>query len=113
MAIDCQFYSSIQALGEHNWQRLALSHSPFLRYEFLHALESSGAVCPETGWQPQHLLVLQDAQPVAAVPLYIKGHSYGEYVFDWRWADAYQQHGLDYYPKLICAIPLPPANSIS
>ena len=85
------------------------SASPFLRHEFLLALENSGSVSAQTGWQPHHLLVMRGKQAVAALPLYIKGHSYGEYVFDWSWADAYRQNGRRYYPKLLSAVPFTPS----
>ncbi|MCM5569368.1 GNAT family N-acetyltransferase [Burkholderiaceae bacterium FT117] len=82
---------------------------PFLRHEFLAALESTGCVGDEAGWSPRHLL-LEDSggRLLAAVPLYLKSHSYGEYVFDWAWADAYRRHGLRYYPKLLSAVPFTP-----
>ncbi len=94
---------------------------PFVRYEFLRALERSGCVGAQTGWLPRHLLIESpsgpngangmDARPlVGALPMYVKGHSYGEYVFDWAWADAYERHGLDYYPKLLSAIPFTPVT---
>ncbi len=94
-----------------DWNRLA-GDGPgaiFVRHEWLHALETSGCVGEKTGWQPLHLL-LEDAdkQLVGAVPMYAKYHSYGEYVFDWAWADAYQRHGLEYYPKLLSAVPFTP-----
>jgi predicted N-acyltransferase len=83
---------------------------PFLRHEFLAALESCGCVSERAGWIPQHLTLWQDGSLAGAMPLYLKLHSYGEYVFDWSWADAYQQHGLDYYPKLVNAIPFTPVT---
>jgi predicted N-acyltransferase len=94
------------------WDRLvdaAPAPSPFLRHAFLEALESSGCVGPDTGWQPLHLLA-EDTQGrlLGAVPLYAKSHSYGEYVFDWAWADAHERAGLRYYPKLLGALPFTP-----
>lgn len=83
---------------------------PFVRHEFLHALERTGCVGGRSGWLPQHLLLRRDGQLRAALPLYIKHHSYGEYVFDWAWADAYARHGLRYYPKLLTAIPFTPVT---
>ena len=82
--------------------------APTLRYEFLHALETSGAVCDDTGWSPCHLTLAQGNDLVGAVPCYLKSHSYGEFIFDWAWARAYQQSGLDYYPKLVVAVPFTP-----
>lgn len=82
--------------------------TPFMRHEYLLALHESGSATPRTGWQPQFLEARRGAELVAACPLYLKSHSYGEYVFDWAWADAYQRHGLPYYPKLLCAVPFTP-----
>lgn len=82
---------------------------PFLEPAFLDLLERSGCVSAATGWQPHHLL-LDDADAPTLLPLYLKSHSMGEYVFDWAWADAYQRHGLRYYPKLLTAIPFTPAT---
>lgn len=101
---------SIEQIGRERWNALLDTPYPFLRHEFLYALEQSGCVGAGTGWQPQHLILLQADAPVAAVALYAKAHSYGEYVFDWAWADAYQRHGLAYYPKLISAVPFTPAT---
>jgi predicted N-acyltransferase len=81
---------------------------PFMRHEYLAALHESGSATAESGWLPQFLVVERGDQLVAACPLYLKDHSYGEYVFDWAWADAYQRHGLAYYPKLLNAIPFTP-----
>ena len=93
-----------------DWNRLAGDAYPFLRHEFLLALEQSGSVCEQTGWVPQHLLVMDEGELVAFMPLYLKQHSWGEYVFDHQWAQAYRQHGLDYYPKWLTAIPLTPCQ---
>ncbi|QPB81528.1 GNAT family N-acetyltransferase [Pseudoalteromonas rubra] len=90
-------------------ERAALSgHTPFSSVQWLEALELSGCVGEDTGWLPYHLLVYRDSQLVALLPGYIKLHSYGEYVFDWAWAEAYERHQLAYYPKWICAIPFTP-----
>ena len=86
-----------------------MHHYPFLLPEFFDALEQSGSVCKATGWQPDHLTFSIDQQQLC-MPLYRKYHSWGEYVFDWSWADAYRQHGIDYYPKLLTAIPFTPAT---
>ncbi len=93
-----------------DWNRLAGDAYPFLRHEFLLALEQSGSVCGQTGWIPAHLLVLDGDELVAFMPLYLKQHSWGEYVFDQQWAQAYKQHGLNYYPKWLTAIPLTPCQ---
>ena len=81
---------------------------PFMRHAYLLALHASGSATTQTGWTPQFLTVHDGDSLIAACPLYLKEHSYGEYVFDWAWADAYQRHGLDYYPKLLNAIPFTP-----
>lgn len=91
------------------WNALAGSN-PFLRYAFLNNLETSGCVCKETGWEPRHILLWRGAVLTGAMPLYLKHHSYGEYIFDWAWADAYHRHGLNYFPKLSSAIPFTPVT---
>jgi len=92
------------------WNRLIQHRDPFLRHEFLLALEQSGAVSPAAGWVPQHLLIFEQQVLLAAMPLYLKDHSRGEYVFDQQWADAYYQSGMDYYPKWLNAIPFSPCS---
>lgn len=104
--------SDLSEVGQGPWDALVAAQAastPFLSYAFLHALHASGSASPETGWQPQFLLLYDEQDGLAAaLPLYVKGHSYGEYVFDWAWADAYQRNGLEYYPKLLSAIPFTP-----
>jgi predicted N-acyltransferase len=101
---------SIAEVPASLWDALAGVDYPFLRHAFLLALEESGCTTAKTGWQPLHLLIARegDQTPCAALPLYVKSHSMGEYVFDWSWADAYQRHGVDYYPKLVSAVPFTP-----
>jgi predicted N-acyltransferase len=82
--------------------------SPFLRHEYLAALHASGSAVRETGWAPQFVTLWREGELEAACPLYLKSHSYGEYVFDWAWANAYEQHGLRYYPKALTAVPFTP-----
>lgn len=82
--------------------------SPFVRHEYLAALHDSGSATPATGWTPQFVTLWRGDALAAASPLYLKTHSYGEYVFDWAWANAYEQHGLDYYPKALVAVPFTP-----
>ena len=82
--------------------------SPFMRHAYLAALQQSGSATRETGWQPQFVTLFRGDAMVAACPLYLKSHSYGEYVFDWAWANAYEQHGLRYYPKALTAVPFTP-----
>jgi predicted N-acyltransferase len=100
---------SIADIDAASWNAVAGSVQPFVRHEFLLALEASGCAVPRTGWTARHLL-LEDARGrlLAAMPLYRKGHSRGEFVFDFSWANAYAQHGLKYYPKLLTAIPFTP-----
>ncbi|WP_293225310.1 GNAT family N-acetyltransferase [Ottowia sp.] len=89
---------------------LARQHAPtpFMRREYLAALHASGSAVPETGWAPRFVLLWDGAELAAACPLYVKAHSYGEYVFDWAWANAYAEHGLRYYPKALVAVPFTP-----
>ncbi|MGZ5196275.1 MAG: GNAT family N-acetyltransferase, partial [Ramlibacter sp.] len=82
--------------------------SPFMRHEYLAAMEQSKSAVRATGWTPRFLGLFRDGQLQAACALYLKAHSYGEYVFDWAWASAYEQHGLDYYPKAVIASPFTP-----
>ena len=82
--------------------------SPFMRHAYLAALHASGSAAPETGWAPAFATLWRGKTLKAACPLYAKDHSYGEYVFDWAWANAYEQHGLAYYPKAVCAVPFTP-----
>jgi hypothetical protein len=84
--------------------------NPFLSHAFLHALHESRSASAKTGWLPQYLTLWQKEELIAAMPLYLKDHSYGEYVFDWAWADAYRRNGLQYYPKLLSAIPFTPVS---
>jgi predicted N-acyltransferase len=102
---------SIAQIDAASWNSLLRDGEPFLRHEFLLALEESGCAVPRTGWTARHL-VLDDAQgrPIGAIPLYRKGHSRGEFVFDFSWASAYAQHGLPYYPKLLSAVPFTPVR---
>jgi predicted N-acyltransferase len=108
--VSCRFVESINVVEPAQWNAVLLSQYPFLRHEFLYALERSGATTRDSGWQVQHLLLEQGGQLVGHLPLYLKYHSYGEYVFDWSWADAYRGNGLAYYPKLLSAIPYTPAT---
>ncbi len=103
-----RFIQSILLLDPAAWNALCPADYPFVRHEFLAALELSGCTSAQSGWQPYHLLLENAGELVAVMPGYVKSHSYGEYVFDWAWADAYRRHGLSYYPKWICAIPFTP-----
>ena len=104
--------TSVQQLDAQNWNALLASQStptPFMRHEYLAAMEQSGSATPETGWVIRVITIWEQGELLAACPLYIKTHSYGEYVFDWAWARAYEQHGLPYYPKAVLAVPFTPA----
>ncbi len=105
----CSIEGPVTAIPAETWDRLA-GPQPFMRHAFLATLEEAGCVGPGTGWLPEMMLVREDDQVVAAVALYRKSHSYGEYVFDWAWARAYQQAGLRYYPKLVAAVPFTPVT---
>lgn len=106
-----RFINSINHISPSSWHDVVGTRYPFLRHDFLHALEASGSVGGDSGWQPMHLVVeSEDGSLLAVMPLYLKRHSYGEYVFDWSWAEAYERHGLAYYPKLLAAIPFTPTT---
>jgi predicted N-acyltransferase len=93
------------------WNALAGTDQPFLRHEFLSALEHQRCVGGNSGWRPRHVTLRDAAGRLAgAMPLYAKEHSWGEFVFDWAWAEAYREHGLAYYPKLVCAVPFTPVS---
>lgn len=103
--------SSIDACSAQQWNAVAGTDHPFTRHEFLAALERHGCVGQAHGWLPQHLVAFDDdGCLIGAVPLYLKDNSYGEFVFDWAWADAYQRRGLAYYPKSVAAIPYTPVT---
>ena len=116
---EVRILQSLSEVTPDMWNTCVNRDAPFLRHEFLHALETSGCVGESqsrgdhhTGWQPQHLVVMGDNNKtlLGALPAYLKYHSYGEYVFDWSWADAYRRAGLKYYPKLLVAIPFTPVT---
>ena len=121
-SLSVHFVDSILEIGHAQWTSCAGTDNPFARYEFLAALEETACTNAETGWRPHHAVVnihIEGAEEsedspeqdtvIAVMPLYIKSHSYGEYVFDWSWANAYQTQGLSYYPKLLTAIPFTPS----
>ena len=102
---------NIDAIAPSEWDACAGTENPFVRHTFLRALEDSGSVGKESGWLPQHLIIEDEAgQLLGAVPMYLKNHSQGEYVFDWGWADAYERAGGRYYPKLQASIPFSPVT---
>jgi uncharacterized protein len=103
--------SSLAELEPHAWNRLLAlqaSPTPFMRHEYLAAMELSRSAIPKTGWTPRFITLSRGGELQAACALYLKDHSYGEYVFDWAWANAYEQHGLAYYPKALVAPPFTP-----
>ena len=100
---------SLAGVPAAEWNALAAG-DPFTSHEFLSALIDTGCAVARKGWRPQIVLLERDHRLCGAMPLFLKSHSYGEYVFDWAWADAYQRHGLEYYPKLLCAVPFTPVT---
>ena len=105
-----EIHSSIDDIEPRQWNALAAAGHPFLRHEFLAALEHAGCVGAGTGWQPSLLTLSDGSGLAAAAPAYLKFDSYGEFVFDFSWAEAYRHHGLQYYPKLAVAVPFTPAG---
>lgn len=108
MTVDIQH--TIAALDVAQWNALAGDDTPFLRHEFLSALERHHAVGGASGWRPHYLTVRQGAQLLGALPMFLKDHSFGEFVFDWAWASVHERHGLPYYPKLVVAVPYTPVT---
>ena len=104
-----EIHDSIGAIDADAWNALAGDEFPYIRHEFLLAGEENGCVSAAAGWQPLHLTLFDGDELVGAMPLYAKNHSWGEFVFDWGWAQAYERAGLEYYPKLISAAPFTPA----
>ena len=102
---------SVKEVSARDWNTCVGNDHPFTSHGFLSALEDSGSANAQSGWMPQHLIIEDPAGGLlAAAPLYLKNHSYGEYVFDWGWADAYERAGGKYYPKLQCSVPFTPAT---
>lgn len=107
MADRFRLLDGLSDLPAAQWDALAASQA-CLSHAYLHALEATGCVGGRSGWRPRHATLWRDGTLVAAMPLYEKQHSYGEYVFDWAWAEAYARHGLAYYPKWLAAVPFTP-----
>ncbi|CAM4136333.1 GNAT family N-acetyltransferase [Bordetella muralis] len=101
--------TSLSQIDPSEWNALA-GDQPFVRHEFLSALHETGCASPETGWTPYYLVLRNEERLIGGVPLYLKSHSRGEYVFDYAWADAFERHGLRYYPKLLSSIPFTPVS---
>ncbi|HEY9131252.1 MAG TPA: GNAT family N-acetyltransferase [Dyella sp.] len=108
--ISIDFHDSIAALPASEWDALRPDDNPFLSHAFLYALEATGCIRDDYGWRAHHIAVHENGKLVAAAPLYIKGNSHGEFVFDWSWADAWERAGGDYYPKLLNAVPYSPVT---
>ena len=106
-----EIIESLSEVSAADWNALLTTDaSPFLKHEFLSTLEETVCVGGNTGWQVAHLALYRSAQLIGAMPLYLKQHSYGEFVFDWSWAQAFEQQGMQYYPKALCAIPFTPVQ---
>src|SRR5687768_3032927 len=107
--ITLRIHHAISEIAPAAWDACAGDVNPTVGHVFLKALEESGSANARSGWAPQHL-TFEDSggRLVGGVPMYLKSHSYGEYVFDWGWADAYERTGNRYYPKLLCAVPFTP-----
>jgi hypothetical protein len=105
-----EIITSISDISRDAWNAVSGTDYPFLRHEFLAALERNHCVGPRFGWLVRHLAAFEDGRLVGAVPLYVKDNSYGEFVFDWAWAEAYERAGLPYYPKAVVGVPYTPAT---
>ena len=105
------FINSFDEINTNDWQKLNQSTCPFLSYDFFNSLEKSQSVNVKQGWQPYHLIETTKAEVTAIMPMYLKSHSWGEYVFDWDWADAFKRYQLEYYPKLVATVPFTPVSS--
>jgi hypothetical protein len=108
-SVSLSITDSLGSIPADRWDALVGSR-PLLSHAFLHALHETGCAAPENGWAPHYITASRGNTLVGAMPLYVKSHSYGEYVFDWSWADAYRRHGRRYYPKLVAAVPFTPAT---
>ena len=107
---DVEFAEGVAALPREEWNALVGDESPFLEWDWLASLEDAGTLTGKAGWLPHPLVVREKGRILAACPLYVKGHSQGEFVFDWGWADAAEQVGIRYYPKLLVGIPFTPVT---
>ena len=109
-SVRAEFFSDLGRIAAEDWDALVGEDDPFVEHAFLRALEESGSVGGDSGWTPMHLTLWDDAGLAAAMPLYVKEHGFGEYIFDWAWADASHRAGVPYYPKLVSAVPFTPAT---
>lgn len=108
MQCEGRIITDLCQVNEQDWSLMDHGDQPFLALPFLRAMQLSASADTTTGWQAHHLALFENDQLVAFAPTYLKAHSHGEFVFDWSWADAYQRHGLAYYPKLLTAVPYSP-----
>ena len=109
--MNCELVSSLADVNKNEWDSLNTSNHPFTSYDFLNSLEMSESVTAKTGWNPQHIIIKNNTgNIIGASPNYLKMHSYGEYIFDHAWANAFENAGGQYYPKLLSAIPFTPAT---
>ena len=106
---NCRIVNGLQSLTAEQWQSLEIANNPFLSYSFLSGLENHGCLKNQY-WQALHLILEEQGELLGVIPLYVKQDSYGEFVFDWAWAEAYERAGRPYYPKLVSAIPFTPAS---
>ena len=109
-ALQIRALDSLSSLDENAWNDLVGSHSPFVEYGFLHSLEETGCLAPQSGWTPRIVTARRDGDLVGAVPLYEKTNSEGEFVFDWSWAEGAMRAGIDYYPKGVVGVPFTPVS---
>ena len=108
---DATVINDIKDINPIDWDTCAGENNPFIKHAFLAALEESGSVTPKTGWLPQHIILRRkNNEIVACMPMYLKSHSFGEYIFDWGWGEAYERAGGNYYPKLQSSVPFTPAT---
>lgn len=110
IVIEARFHDNIDDIASTRWDALRPDDNPFLSHAFLAGLERTGCIRPDWGWQAHHLGLYRDGALIAAAPLYLKGNSHGEFVFDWSWASAWERAGGEYYPKLLNAVPYSPVN---
>ena len=108
--LEVRVVGGLEGIAADAWDRLCGEHDPFVEHAFLSTLERAGAVGEGTGWVPLHVVAYDGDALVGALPLYLKDHSYGEYIFDWGWADASERMGMPYYPKLVSMAPVTPAT---
>lgn len=108
--MELKIYNTIKDIKPAQWNQLVSGNFPFSEFDYLRALEEGETVGGDSGWDPRYLTLWEGQELVGANPLYLKNNSYGEYIFDWGWADAYYSHGMNYYPKLVSAIPFTPAT---